>query len=310
MSSTFKKYLMAPRVPSNAASFLDGAFAVVSLVRTRGAFSLTTTALTQLPEDVLVPRFDSQNVLAEEELRTIIRQTIEAAGLSNKKRWSVALPEGVARTMVISLETKPSGNRELSEMISWKVERVVTAPSSELRITRQRISPLGGEERYLVSVAVEMVMREYEALFGGFGWHAGLLLPRHVGEAQWLVWDASTGDKMLVSDNSAGLTAVISQRGEPTLVRAIACEADSKLDELYRLAVYYRDRMAEGEGALERTLILGDLDPAQARDVIADAVGKDVELMDPTEFGFDLRGEPLRFDELAAAAGLASMAWQ
>lgn len=310
MSSLIKKHLMTPRVPSNAASFLDGGFAVVSLVRTRAAFSLTTTALTQLPEDILNPSFDSQNVLAEEELKSVIRQTIEAAGLSNKKRWSIALPEGVARTMVVSLETRPSSNRELGEMISWKVERVIAAPSSEMRITRQRISPAGGEERYLVSVVSEAVVNEYEGLFSGLGWHAGLLLPRHLGEAQWLFWDAAAGDKMLVSDNRGGLTAVISQRGEPTLVRAIACDADAKLDELYRLAVYYRDRMGAREGGLERALVLGDLNPAETRGVIADAIGKDLELMDPRDFGFDLRGEPLRFDQLAAAAGLASMAWQ
>ena len=30
------------------------------------------------------------------------------------------------------------------------------------------------------------VLAEYESVFAALGWQAGLLLPRHVGEEQWL----------------------------------------------------------------------------------------------------------------------------
>lgn len=311
MSSLLKKHLIAPRVPTHAASFLDdGAFAAVSLSKVRDGFSLGTSAVTLLPDDVLAPSFDAPNILTEQELKSIILQTVEAAGLSNKKHWSVALPEGVARSMIINLETKPANSRELGEMIGWKVERVIGAPTAELRVTRQRISPAGGDERYLVTVALEKVLEEYESLFSSLGWHAGVLVPRHLGEAQWLFWDANPGDKILVSGNRNGFTAIISQQSEPVLVRALACDADSKFDELYRLVVYYRDRIAGDAAGIERALVLGDFDREETRRVIGDAIGGEPSVVDPVEFGFDLRGEPLRFDQLAGAAGLASMAWQ
>jgi hypothetical protein len=310
MSSLLKKQLITPRAPAHAASFVDGAFAVVSLVRARGDFSLGTSAVTPIPDDILAPSFEAPNILIEHELKAIILQTVEAAGLSNKKHWSVALPEGVARSTIVNLETKPGTSRELGEMIVWKVERVVGAPSSDLRVTRQRISPAGGDERYLVTVAFERVLDEYESLFNTLGWHTGILLPRHLGEAQWLLWDSSPGDKILISSNRSGFTTIISREGEPVLVRALACDAAARFDELYRLVVYYRDRIAGETAGIGKALVLGDFDRDTARQAVGDAVGVEPSILDPVEFGFDLRGEPLRFDQLAAAAGLASLAWQ
>jgi hypothetical protein len=101
------------------------------------------------------------------------------------------------------------------------------------------------------------------------------------------------------------------QNNELTLIRATACEPDTLLDELFRIARYYRDRLASGEQpGLSRALVLGGIDPDDALAVITDATGSRPDLIDPSDLGFELRGEPVRFDQLAGAAGLASLAWQ
>jgi hypothetical protein len=57
-------------------------------------------------------------------------------------------------------------------------------------------------------------------------------------------------------------------------------------------------------------LVLGDIGLAEARSAVADALDSEPRALDPAEFGMDLRGETIRFDQLAGAAGLATIAWQ
>lgn len=311
--STLRRFLVAPPAPSTAAGFIDDNFAVVDLRRGRHGFSLVSSAVTQLPPGLVSPAFSTSNIQDTAELSQIISQTTEAAGLTNKKRWSVALPDATARTLVIALESKPSNRRELNEVISWKIERLIAAPASELRISRQRMNPAAGYDRYVVTVALDEVLSQYENVFAGIGWNAGLILPRHIGEAQWLMWDDSPGDKMLVSANRSGFTSLIVRNGDPVLVRTFVCEPASIADELHRFALYYRDRLV-GEigaaGSLTRLLVLGAIDSQEARGAVAEALDSVPRVLDPAEFGMDLRGEAIRFDQLAGAAGLATIAWQ
>jgi len=311
--SALRKYLVDPPASTAAAGFVYDNFAVVDIRRRRDRFLPATSAVTGLPSGLITPGFDSQNIQDIDELAELAIQTVEAAGMINKKKWSIALPEGVARTLIVTLETKPSGRRELAEILSWKVERAIAASPSGLRISRQRISPSGGQERYLLTVASDEVMLEYEAFFGKLGWKAGLILPRHLGEAQWLGWDSAPGDKMLISANPAGFSSIIFRDGEPLLVRAHECDPQSVADELYRVALYYRDRVVgdeQGTTDLNRLLIIGEIDRAEARGAVSEAIGSEPSLIDPAEFGMELKGEPIAFDHLAAAAGLATIGWR
>ncbi|MEK6299363.1 MAG: hypothetical protein AABO41_01475 [Acidobacteriota bacterium] len=309
--SALQRYLLAPRAPNTAAGFVDDNFALVELRRGRGGFSLSSSAVTELRPGLITPSFDEPNIQNPDELAEVITQTAEAAGLANKKRWSVALPDGAARTLVVTIEETTRNSRELSEILGWKIERVIASPLSELRISRQQISSAGQHARYLVTVANDRVLSEYESVFAGLGWNAGMLLPRHMGEAQWLMWDDEPGDKILVSGNRSGFTSVIVRNGEPVLIRTCVCDRQSCGDELHRFALYYRDRLNENGGAaLTRMLATGGIDQAEARRAVADATDSEPTPVDAAEFGVDLAGEAIRFDQLAGAAGLATLAWR
>jgi hypothetical protein len=313
--SAVSKYFTAAPVPPTAAGFADDNFAVVDLRRLRRQFAIASSAASQLPAGLVTPGFDSPNVADAAELAALAVRTAEAAGLTNKKRWSISLPDSTARSLVIQLESKPSSRTELREILEWKVERVIAVPPSQLRISRQKISSTGGtSERYLVSVARDDVIAQYESVFESIGWKAGLLLPRHVGEAQWLLMDGTPGDKLLVSTNRSGFTSLITRNGEPLLVRTIVCDRSSRGDELHRFAMYYRDRLNDnGAGQppnLSRILVLGDFAVGEARRALFDALDAEPAIMSPGEFGFDLAGEAISFEQLAGAAGLATLAWQ
>ncbi|HWN99061.1 MAG TPA: hypothetical protein VNS63_07290 [Blastocatellia bacterium] len=309
--SALQRYFLAPRAPNTAAGFVEDNFAVVDLRRGRSGFSLSSSAVTELPPGLVTPSFDEPNIQSPDELAAIITQTAEAAGLANKKRWSVALPDAAARTIVVALEETSYNARELSEILGWKIERVIAAPLSELRISRQRITPAAQQARYLVTVANDRVLSQYESVFASVGWNAGMLLPRHLGEAQWLMWDETPGDKILVSGNRSGFTSVIVRNGLPVLVRTCVCDREAQPDEMHRFALYYRDRLNAGGGAvLSRMLATGGVDQIEARRAIADATDSEPLSIDASDFGVDLVGEAIRFDHLAGAAGLATLAWR
>src|SRR5262245_34924170 len=216
--SALRRYLIDPRTPNTAAGFADDHLIVVDLKRSGSGFSPASSAITKLPTGLVVPSFESPNVEDPAELEEIIRVTAEAAGLANKKNWSVALPEKSARTLIINLEGKPASRSELDEMIAWKIERFIAVQTSELRVSRQRLSSVAGQDRYMVIAAHHEVVDQYESIFGRLGWTVGLILPRHLGEAQWLMRDASSGDKLLVSGNRDGFTSLVVRNGEPVLV--------------------------------------------------------------------------------------------
>lgn len=310
--SSLQRYFLAPPAPPTAAGFIDDSFTVVDLRRARQGFALASSAVTQLPPGVVTPSFEELNILDTGELVEIIRETAEAAGLARKKKWSVALPDTTARSFVVPLESKPGSRNELNEVLAWKIERLVAVPASELRISRQRISALAGQERYVLTVARDEVMTQYEEIFEAVGWTAGLLLPRHVGEAQWLAWDKSPGDKMLVSANRNGFTSLVMRNGEPLVVRNYQCEPEATADELHRFALYYRDRLAPtaSTSTLTGMLVLGDIDINEVQRAVSDATESEPRAMSAKEFGFDFSNEAIRFEHLAGAAGLATIAWQ
>jgi hypothetical protein len=170
---------------------------------------------------------------------------------------------------------------------------------------------VAGQERFIVTVAHKDVLAEYESVFSAAGWNTGLMLPRHMGEAQWLMWDSSPGDKMLISANRSGFTSLVVRKGEPILVRTYSCDPESRADELHRFALYYNDKLTGGATAdLTGMLVLGGIDLTDARQAISDATHSEPRPLDPSEFGFDLSGEQIHFDQLAGAAGLATIAWQ
>ena len=67
------------------------------------------------------------------------------------------------------------------------MDRGFGVPLEELSVSRERLpKDPQGQDRYLVIATRSSVLNEYESLLDSLGWRAGLILPRHMGEAQWL----------------------------------------------------------------------------------------------------------------------------
>jgi hypothetical protein len=270
--------LIEPRFPATAIGLEKGVASVVHVERMKNnAYRLRRAATFSLAESLLRPSFDHRNIEDPAQLAKVLNELAATAGLLRQKRWSLSLPEATTRTIVLTMEGQPQSGSELQEILTWKIERGFGAPLDELSVSRERLQKdPQGRDRYLVIAVNKGVLAEYEAVLESLGWRTGLILPRHLGEAQWLTRNGAAGDSLLLSGFTEGFTGIIFRDKYPLIVRTVICTQDEFEDEFYRFLLFYRDRTTpdgpDGVSNLSRLMIIS-------------------------------------FDSIAAPAGLATLSW-
>lgn len=309
--------LVNPRLPSVALGLEKGSAAAVSLERSGpGRYSVRRAAMVALPESVLTPNFDTQNIPDPEGLAALLSELATGAGLLRERKWSVTLPEAAARSVIVTMDGAAGARSEQDEVMRWKVERAFGAPYDAMRVSRERIAPdASGRQRFLTVGTRWDVLAEYEAILRKLGWRAGLVLPRQLGEAQWLLSSPvmrSLGDTLLLSSHIEGFTAVLVRGGQPLVIRSVLCEAADYEDELFRLLLFYRDRIANDstDRVIDAFLLLGTgFRSTRVIEIIRETLGAEARSLDAGDVGLTLPGNELSFHSLAAPAGLATLAW-
>lgn len=276
----------------------------------RGQFGIKQAATIELPVGLLNPSFTERNISSQREMLALLEDVCVRAGLQKQNRWSVSLPGTTARTAILTLETVPSAKAELEEILDWKAESSFGAPAGELRLSRQKISPdKDGKTRYFATAVKLSVINEYETLFETFGWQAGLILPRAVSEANWLIDKNAKSDSLLISSQSDGFTALLMRGDEPVVVRNVTCTESETDDEIYRLLMFYNDRLASSNGGyLEKVLVIGkNFNPSRIREISNEALGQELIVLSPEDVGLNIPVSSFSFDDLAAPAGAAAL---
>jgi hypothetical protein len=198
----------------------------------------------------------------------------------------------------------------MREMVNWKVERTVGVPAADLRITRQYVG--AGTVPHVLAVAIRKdVVAEYEALVATLGWRTGLIVPRYFGEAAWFDWDGAPGDKLLVGSRGDTCVAAFVRSGELIFVRSLDGNPKRLEDEIYRLLLYYRDRIAPTPelAAVAGVLTSGPIDGERISATIEEALGAAPALLRPVPDLLDSEAPGDLDPALLAAAGLATQAW-
>jgi hypothetical protein len=307
--------LTRPNFPKAALGLEKDSVTAIALQKEgRGQFGIKQAATVELPVNLITPSFLERNIASIEELRVLLDEATGTAGLGKQKRWSISLPSNTARTAILTLDAEPVSANELTEVLDWKSEQVFGAPAGEMRISREKISPdREGKSRYFATAVKLSVIDEYENLFESQGWQAGMILPRAVGESNWLIDNKTKTDALLISSQNDGFTALLMRGDEPAVVRTVTCTASERDDEIYRLLMFYRDRLADEQSGnmLEKLLLVGrDFVPAKIRDISAEALGRALNILRPEDVGLNIPASSLSFDDIAAPAGLAALGWR
>ena len=317
MPSTPFSKLVNPRLPPAALGIESSNATVVQLERGRAGFILKRAATATLPEGLIHPSFDEPNITDTQALANLLSEVALSAGLGKQRKWSVALPEASTRTAILTLEAAPASRAEMAEVLRWKTERSFGATEEELRVTRQKLqADAQGRARYLAVGVRASILAEYESVFAGLDWRAGLVLPRHQGEARLLMKAKGAGDALLLSSHAEGFTALLLRGGQPAIVRSVICEQEDRDDELYRLMLFYRDRVlsadapAQEQRPLDRLMVVGEgFDKQHVSEIVSETLEVSLRALGPLEVGLTLPSGDFSFDAVAAPAGLATLAW-
>lgn len=307
--------LIDPRYPATAIGLEKGIASVVHLERERrSTCKLKRAATFNIAESLIRPRFDEPNIEDPGQLAAVMNELAASAGLLRQKRWSLSLPEATTRTLVLTMDSQLQSSAELQDVLKWKIERGFGAALEDLSISKERLQKDSqGRDRYLVIAIRKAILAEFESLLDSLGWRAGLILPRHLGEAQWLVRQASGGDSLLLSGSSQGFTGVFFRDGHPLIVRAVTCAEDEFEDEFYRLLLFYRDRGVPEAGNghhLTRLMVIGSgITKQRAEEIVNETTGGDLRPLEAEDLGLQLPSRDFSFDSIAAPAGLATMSW-
>lgn len=312
MPNPFTK-LTSPWYPSTALGLERGMASIVDLDGGRGKLcSLRRAATIKLADSLISPSFEESNIADVSELTASLSELAASAGLLRQKRWSVTLPEGTTRSLIVTLESSAGSSRELEEVLTWKVERSFGATLDELSVSRERLNKdAQGRERYLMIATRVSVLAEYENVLSSLGWRAGLILPRHLGEAQWLTRNGFTGDSLLLSSWDQGFTGIVFRERQPLILRSVVCEPEDREDEFYRLLLFYRDRRTtdihQAGELLSGLLVLGEgFKKERVSEIVNETLGRDLRPLDAEDLGLQLPTRELSFDAIAAPAGLAT----
>ncbi len=292
----------------------DSITAVALQKEGRGRFGIKQAATIELPENLLTPSFLEKNISNLAEFSVLLEEAVTTSGLLNQKRWSVSLPSGSARTAILSLDSVPASRQESEEIFDWKAEQTFGAPAAEMRISRQKVEPgPEGKPRYFATAVKLSVIDEYETIFENFGWKAGLILPRVVSEAKWLTNGPDGSDSLLISSQPDGFTGLLLRGSEPAVVRTVTCSESERDDEIFRLLMFYHDRLAgqSNGNLLDKLLIVGkDMVPAKIKEISSEAFGRALRILTPDDIGLNIPVSSLNFDDIAAPAGLAALGWK
>jgi len=305
--------ITSPSFPNAALGIDKNSISAVALQGSRQDLGIKQAATVALGDGVLEPGFLNTNITEPYEFVSALREAVEIAGLLNQKKWSVALPSNTARAAILTLDSEPASNNEREEILDWKAEQSFGAPAAHLRIAMEKISPdKDGRVRYFATAVKLAVIDEYEIHFEGLGWKAGLIVPRAIGEANWLLGGGEANDSLLISSNNDGFTALLLRGDEPAVVRSVTCTANEIDDEVYRLVMFYNDRFAgsTGNGKLESVLVVGaQFAPARVQSIASEALGREVRVLSSDDVGLTLPGGGLNFNDLASPAGLAALSF-
>lgn len=307
--------LTQPNYPKAALGIEKESITALALQKEgRGQFGIKQAATVELPEHLLTPSFTEQNISSTEEMLVVLDEVLANAGLLRQKSWSVSLPSNSARTAILTLDSEPASKEELNQILDWKAENTFGAPAGQLRLSLRKISSdEKGKSRYFATAVKISVIDEFETLFERLGWHAGLILPRALSEAKWLIDKKTPSDSLLISSQEDGFVALLLRGEEPMVVRSVTCTEEERDDEIFRLLMFYRDRLGveESETFLERVLAIGkNFTSARLKEIADEALGKTLKVLRPEDIGLNMPVQTMQFSEIAAPAGLASLGWK
>lgn len=200
-------------------------------------------------------------------------------------RVALVVPDPVAKVSLLKLEKVPPRAADLREIVRWQVRKSAPFPVEQavLSVCEGGPSADGGRE-FVVALAREDIVRQYEQACAMAGAHAGLVDLSTFGLLNSVLAAGSPqGDWLLVHVTDTYLTIAVVRGAHLMFFRHRSEASEGTLaDLIHQTAMYYEDRL-EGQG-FARVWLAGAGSLPQfdsVRQDIETRLGTAVEMVDP-----------------------------
>jgi len=95
-----------------------------------------------------------------------------------KRRLTLILPDIIAKVALFDFEKLPSKKEEITDLVKWKIEKMLPFSTDEAKIFFRKLSSIdgaGGKTALLVSVLRKSVLEQYDGIFRDFEFNTGLI---------------------------------------------------------------------------------------------------------------------------------------
>ena len=247
---------------------------------------ISAHAAEALPPGLIAPGLNALNVSDVPVLAQSIARALGQLGGGKPSRLSLILPDTVAKVSLLKLDKVPSRSSDLREIVRWQVRKTSPFPVEQAVLS---ISPgasgADGSNEFVVAIAREDVIHQYEQACLMAGAHAGLVDLSTFGVINSILSSESApaGDWLLVHVTGTYLTLAVMRDRALLFFRNRGEEEGTLADLIHQTAMYYEDRL--NGGGFARVLIAGGAQlPGGAESVrrgLEDRLKVSVESVDP-----------------------------
>jgi hypothetical protein len=163
---------------------------------------------------------------------------------------ALIVPTSWLRTFLIDADRPPRKEKELHEIVRWRLKKLLPVAPAELRLSVVRLPEIDGRRSLLVLAGIERAMATLEAAFRGVGVELGLITSRLFAVVPH---DLKSGPPVLLIQLEPGyLSIVLLVGGVPRLLRTkllagAAGTAAMVVRELRLTLEFVRDRIGLAE---------------------------------------------------------------
>ena len=282
--SLLAAWLASP--PPDAALEIAADRVTAAVVTVRGDGPVVSAHASEaLRPGTVTPSLTGTNVQDRHAVIGAIGRLVEKLG-TRPRRVALVIPDPAVKVSLLRFDNVPARRDDFEQLVRWQLRKAAPFPVETAAVTYSAALPANGGREFVVELARQECMREYESVCEDAGLYAGLvdtatfsLLGLFAGgprvEGDWLLVHMRPDytSIVIVRDDAVIFYRNRSEDGQETLP-----------DLVHQTSMYYQDRLSGGSFA--RVYLAGAGRVAGGADAerraIEERLGAAVEPLDPT----------------------------
>ena len=311
--------LLAPTPPTVAVEIAPRRVSAAVVTLQAGRLVVTAHAAEPVPDGVITPALNTANISDSKVVGAALRRTFERIG-GVPRQVAVGIPDSAAKVSLLRFEKVPARAKDFDQLVRWQMRKSAPFRMEDAQLTYMPgiALPEGGRE-FVVVVARQDIVREYESVIEAAGSQAGIvdLSTFNVINTVLAGSPMPQGDWLLVHVKPEYASIAIVRGADLVFFRNRSDEGEGSLTDLvHQTAMYYEDRLSgggftrvvlAGAGLLAGEHGDGPQNAERVRRTLQERLGTDVESIDPRSAAAltdRLSAGPELLDTLAPLVGL------